>query len=64
MVHLLRRDVVDGGPRGHFHDVRRVLRLVAPDVRALRALDPLLALRVLRHPRRGPVRLLGLAFHH
>ncbi len=61
MVHLLRRDVVDGSAGGNLNGVGGILRRVAADVRTCRAQDASLAIGVLGLACGGPVSLFGLA---
>ncbi len=61
MVDLLRRDVVDDGTGRNRCGAGCIARLIAANICDGWVFDALLALRILRHPRDGPVFLLGLS---
>lgn len=61
MVHLLRRDVVDGSAGRHFSDVGCIGGLVATDVAHGRVLDALFGVYVFGCACDGPIFVFGLA---
>lgn len=61
MVHLLRRDVVDGRACWDGHDVGGIARLIAPDVARSRILDALFGVCIFCHASGGPVLFFGFA---
>jgi hypothetical protein len=64
VVHLLRRDIVDGCTRGDVDYVSGIAGLVAADVGGGGILDALLGVDVFGLSGCGPVLLFGLAVYH
>lgn len=63
MVHLLRRDIVDGCPGGNVDYIGGIAGLVAADVASGWVLDALLAIGVLGLSGCPPVFFFGFAVH-
>lgn len=63
VVHLLRRDVVDGCARGYVYDIGGIAGLVAAYVTRGRVLDALFRVGIFGLACCGPVFFFGLAVH-